>query len=235
LRIEDGNIIVPEKLDDQQSALCGVMLDAYHEDNMNEEAFRITEALIRKFPDNSVMVRNHTRSMQRNGQEAESLKWYQRTLWCSNADDTSAVWFGNELHNRRRHADALEGYALACVLDPDAATNFAHVADEISRGMDERDELEYQASTSTAVRPLPSEIDSDTLGTAIFAAFCCKYLNQADIERCVSAGERAGMDSETVALMLSIRLGNQVELDDQVLRQLPLSQRRRLAYDVRNY
>jgi tetratricopeptide (TPR) repeat protein len=172
------------------------MLDAYHEGNINEEALRITEALIRKFPDNSVMVRNHARSLQRNGQEAESLEWYQRALWCSNADDTSAVWFGNELHNRRRYADALEAYALACVLDPDDATNFAHVADEISRGMDERDELEYQASTSTAVRPLPSEIDSDTLGTAIFAAFCCKYLNQADIERCVSAGERAGMDSE---------------------------------------
>jgi tetratricopeptide (TPR) repeat protein len=233
LRIEDGNIIVPDTMDSRQSALCGVMLDAYHEDNMNGETLHITEALIQKFPDNSVMVRNHARSLQRNGQETEALEWFQRAMWCSNADDTSAVWFGSEMHNRRRYVDALEAYSLACVLDPDDATNFAHVADEISRGMDERDELEYQASTSIAVRALPDEINSETLGKAIFAAFCCKYLNQDDIDRCVSAANRAGMDQETVAIMLSVRSGNQIELGDQVFRQLSLSQRRRFAYDLR--
>jgi tetratricopeptide (TPR) repeat protein len=235
LRIDDDGIItVPDKLDQKNAFLFGLMLDAYHEDNMNEEALRITDAMIQRFPDNSIIVRNHARALENVGRSDESLEWYQRGIWCPDADDTSAIWFGTELHNRRRYVDALEAYALACVLDPNDAGGFAHMCDEIARGMDQRDELEYEAAAaSTPARVLPQEIDRRAFETAMLAAFSCERLGQDEIERCASSAARAGMETEDVARILAIRSGQHIELADQVVGQLRLSERRRFADEVR--
>lgn len=233
IRIEADGIGVPDGLIAKQLNLCGLMLDAYHEDNMNQETLRITEALIAKLPDNTVVVRNHARSLEKIGQTDKCLEWFQRAIWCPDTDDTSAVWFGTELHNRRRFVDALEAYTLACVIDPSDATGYAHVCEEIARGIDERDELEYQIPGSdTTRRLLPDQIDVATLQHALLAAFSCEFLDQADIDRCVAAASRSGIDTELVALMLSIRSGERIEINDQAIGQLRPSERRKFAVDI---
>jgi tetratricopeptide (TPR) repeat protein len=234
IQVEASSIDVPDGLTEKQLSLCGLMLDAYHEDNMNQEALRVTEALLAKLPDSTAVVRNRARALERMDRSEEALEWFQRAIWCPNADDISAVWFGSELHNRRRYVDALEAYTLACVLDPDDATGFAHVCDEISRAIDERDELDYEIpGVDSTRRILPDQIDTSTLQQALLAAFSCAFLDQSDIDRCVAAANRNGIDTELIALMLSVRAGNHIEINDHTIGQLRLIERRRFAVEIR--
>ena len=230
IQVDDDTVNLPAELDDRRMSLLALMLDAYHEDNMNDEAIRITEALIAKFPDNTVVLRNHGRALEEVGRKNESIEWYQRAIWCPNPNDTSAVWLGNELHNRKRYVDALEAYVVACGLDPDDGGDFAHLADEISRGIDDR---EYQTSNALATRRLPDEIDAAVLKQTIIAAFSCDLLRQEDIDRCVTSAARAGIDSSYVGLVLSIRAGQSVDLEGQKIRLLRPSERRQFVDSLR--
>jgi tetratricopeptide (TPR) repeat protein len=97
-----------------------MLMDTYSDCEPAEaaEALRLTEASISMFPHRTMYVRNRARALEEAGKSEEALEWYQRAVWCPDVDDTTAVWFGSELHNRRRHADAIDG--------------FAHLADEIA-------------------------------------------------------------------------------------------------------
>jgi len=229
----DGDVIIPDGMGDYQLSLCGLMLDAYHEDGKNQEALQITRALIAKLPDNTVAVRNHARSLEKVGRSEEGLEWFQRAIWCRNTDDTSATWFGNELYNRRRYVDGLEAYTIACVIDPEDATGYAHICEALSRAIDERDERRYQIpGVDNSQRLLPEQLDLGSLQLALAATLSCEMLDQSDIDRCMSAATRGGIGTELIGLMLRVRGGERIEIDDQEIRQLGPSERRKFAVDV---
>ncbi|GAA2838599.1 hypothetical protein GCM10010441_73750 [Kitasatospora paracochleata] len=228
IRSQDGRIIVPARLDGETASLLGIMLDAYHADNMDKEALEITSALIEKLPSSSALARNHARALEKAGEDP--VEWYQRSIWCANPDDTSAIWFGNELHNTRRYVDALEAYSFACVLDANDATNFAHVADEISRTIDERD---YPVGQAAMKRILPQEVRIETLKTTLVAAFSCDQLGQSDVDRSIEAVKRSAIDSGFVNAILQIRTEGSAELDGEVVWRMRPGERR--AFAIRLY
>ena len=131
------------------------------------------------------------------GNVEEALAWYQRAISCSDADDSSATWFGNALHNERRHVDATEVYLLASILDPDDATGFAHVADELSIAM-RHERIESARGGITSTRRLPGEITEDAIKRAFMAAFSCRLIDQEDVDRCKRAARIVQIDLTTL-------------------------------------
>jgi hypothetical protein len=224
ISIRDGNVIPPERLDKKAGSSLGIMLDAYHADNLSQEALAITTALMDKFPDRTVVVRNHARALEETG--AECIEFYQRAIWCLDCDDTSAQWFASELRSESRHVDALEAFAVAAMLDNDDGTHFAYAADQIGIGLDER---EYPVYGSNERRVLPDTISADTLQKAVQAALSCEQLDQKDVDRCMEAVTRAGMDSIFVTELLQMRANGSDELAGSDLRRLRRGERRAFA------
>ena len=184
--VQDGRVIVPDELSRESAYLMAIMLDAYHRDDMAAQALEITEAALGRFPDMTIVVRNHGRALEELGRSDEALEYYRRALWCPDADDTSATWLGNELHNRDRHVDAIEAYLCACRLDPDDAAGFAHVADEISLAM----ERIVMGSLSPSSRPLPESVSVKDARDALIAAVSCRRQGEDDVARCAAAARR---------------------------------------------
>ena len=117
---------------EQELALTGMLLDAYHRDNLDEDALRITEKLAELFPDRTQVLRARARGLMRVGKTKEAMSVYRAAIFAPDVDDTSAVWLGNELHNQHKNLAAAEAYAYGCLLDPSDAKIFAHLAEEIA-------------------------------------------------------------------------------------------------------
>ncbi len=188
---ENGAVTVPEQIAPESLELLGVMLDAFRADDLNEQALAITQALVERLPDMSIVMRNHARALEDVGRHVEALEYYEKSIKCSDTTDVSAVWLGNEMHNRGRHADALESYLLACLLDLDDANGFAHVASECSLIVKKH---LLASPTKPDDRPLPAYIEAASVETAIWAALSCPLIDEADLVRCNEVAKREAID-----------------------------------------
>ncbi|WP_449245889.1 hypothetical protein [Desulfarculus baarsii] len=133
IEITDNGVVFKDiKKTGQSLNMIGVLLDAYYRDGMMDEALTVIKKAMELFPDRTEIIRNYARAIEYVDKPQEALRYYRMAVLAKDADDTSAVWFGNELHNRDYNLAAAEVYAYACLLDPDDAHNFAHLADELS-------------------------------------------------------------------------------------------------------
>ncbi|MFP5318130.1 MAG: hypothetical protein ACLGI2_07515 [Acidimicrobiia bacterium] len=201
IEVTDSDVIVPESLSREGYALIGIMLDAYHRNGLDHEALKVTSALVAQLPDSTTIARNHARALESVGQTEEALEGYRQALWSSDVDDTTAEWLGNELHNRSRYVDALEAYILACMLDPDDAKNFGHVAEEIARAL----RAQEKAGLVQPDRKLPDFFSLDIAFHALVAACSCTRITNEAISRCTIAAEVAELDVNIIALMTAVR------------------------------
>lgn len=128
---EDLSGVAPDVLKDEMDLIL-VLLDTYQEDGMKREELELTKKLVKALPDSTQALRSYGRALKNSGDRETALKFYRQAIFCSDVEDTSAVWLGNDLHNMGLHRDAAEAYALACLLDPADAHNFAHEAEELS-------------------------------------------------------------------------------------------------------
>lgn len=192
---EQGNITVSGQFGSESAYLLGIALDGYLGDELNEQALAITTAMVAQFPDLSVVVRNHARSLEVTGKREDALLWYRRATWCRDATDVSALWLGNELHNRRRHVDAIEAYLRACLLDAEDATNFAHLANELTFALQD----EASIPMGDDKRRLPEGVTSSTIEKAFVAALSCHLIDKSDMDRLTMVARRAELDETQLA------------------------------------
>jgi len=186
IQISADRVEIPE-LDDEERLLFGILLDAYHADGLDDDASRIAKGVVDAFPDTAVALRNYARSLARAGKVEACLSYYRKALNSPDADDTSAVWLGNELHNRSRHVDAAEAYLRACLLDPNDARGFVHFADEIACALSK----EEAGSTHASNRKLPAGCNREVVQQGLLAALSCRMVRAEDIERASRVLERA--------------------------------------------
>lgn len=212
VQVSKEEVTVPDRLSDGQLSLFGVMLDAYYEDDLNGDALRIAAAFSKRFPDRTIVARNFARALETAGKDDESLEWFRKAVNCPDANDSSAVWLGSTLHNKERHVDAIEAYLKACLIDPDDATNFSHVADELSWAW--RSSMKPAAASGRVGRQLPESVKPlECVPTAIQAAFSCALLDQDDLARCRKAARRGEIDITPFVQMVS---GQTAMSDDAV-------------------
>ena len=134
IRDKDGvvNLETAPNREGLDLSLIAVLLDAYYRAGLNKEALGMAGSLLKLYPHTSVANRNYARALEKSGRIREAMSYYREAVLVDDVNDSSAVWLGNELHNRDRPRHAAEAYALACVLDPADATNFSHLMDELA-------------------------------------------------------------------------------------------------------
>lgn len=224
LTIGPNDVTIPNHVTEDTAATLGVMLDAYLSDGMNDEALRITSAFVEQYPNMTLIARNHARSLESVGRSDEALAWYERAIKCEDSNDTSAIWFGNELHNRRRPLDAIEAYSRACVLDPDDARGFAYVANEMSAFLHD----EARGVLRSASRTVPAALSLDAIERSLIAAFSCRHFNQKDLDRCHETARRSGIELES---LIQMRQG--IEIDGKApSRRMSIVERVELARSI---
>jgi tetratricopeptide (TPR) repeat protein len=190
ITITGDTVQLPASLDDDGLDLIALAEDAYHTDHLSDEQLAIAQAVATRFPEKTIAVRNYGRALEDVGRKEEALEYYRKALWCNDVDDTSAVWLGNEAHNRGRVVDAVEAYLCACILDPDDGAGFSHVADDISNALRES----QKTFAKHLPRPLPDEVTRDTVRQALIAAFSCSLMREPDTQRCLRAAAREDID-----------------------------------------
>ena len=184
--ISNDEVQAPKRVTDDQLSLFGIMLDTYHADGLNDDALRIAEAFAGAFPQHTIVCRNMARALESCERADEAWKWYQEAITAPDASDSSAVWYGNTLHNVERHVDATEAYLVACRLDPNDGVNFAHVAEELSYAW--ADGIAH----ATKGRPLPDQVDvAEQIRSFVVAAMSCRSIDHECISRSRSAITRA--------------------------------------------
>jgi tetratricopeptide (TPR) repeat protein len=167
-----------------------VMIDAFHRDGMDTEAFSLVKSLAEHHPDRSLVLRNLARAHERIGNNADAFHYFRAAALAPDADDQAAVWFGNELHNRGRHVDAAELYSLGCLRDPDDPAIFAHLADELAWAIKEQ-----HSGTAKSDRRLPDLFStSDFVSSVIGAALSCGQIDPETAERLKEAAKRVEFD-----------------------------------------
>jgi hypothetical protein len=212
ITVEDGTVHLPDTVNPTDTWALGVALDAYHRDGLHGQALDLTSAIVERMGDSTIALRNHGRALDEAGRpRREVLDFYQRSIWCDDRSATSAVWYGNELHNDRRYVDALETYLLACLLDIDDGENFAHVSDELARLLKGRD----TGGGRKLDRPLPDPITVDHLKQALVAACSCDSFDRTDLDRCVRAAGEAELDVDVMGLLGEIRTNAAVRMHYQ--------------------
>jgi tetratricopeptide (TPR) repeat protein len=200
LRIEvdsqSKTITVPDTMVDRsEMSLFGLMMDAYqNNDALAEEAVRVAEAVQAKFPQSTTAVRNYARALENRGELTKAIDAYRRALLCPDADDTSAVWLGNTLHNNVRHVDAVEAFVVACLKDPDDARPFSLLANEISLAMRAR----LSDQQREGVRVLPDAMDELALRHVIASTVACDLMGVEEATRCRDAAKRFGIAFEDI-------------------------------------
>ena len=207
ITVTGNQVTLPPELPRQKIRLIGLMLDAYGLDGLSTQALAITAAAVERFPEESVVLRNHARALEQVGDPRQALEFYRRALLVPSADDTSATWLGNELHNRERHVDAIESYLRACLYDPDDANGFAHVAQETAIVLKRsgRPALKHKDD-----RALPTDIDATVVEGAIIAALSAPLLDERDLGRCREAA--ITVEIPMVPLPLASPVGRQARL-----------------------
>lgn len=167
--------------------LLGVMLDAFHADNMHQQSLQLCEAIVRRFPSSDAATRNYARALSRVGGVDEDvvLRWYRRAALLPGASDISATWLANTLHNSGKNLESMEAFALACLRDPNDASNWCQLADEGCLII---------GDMGLTFGPADSDIDSNQrlLPFIFMAAMRCSDFSQADLAVLQRAGERLG-------------------------------------------
>jgi hypothetical protein len=192
---KSGKVNFSRELSSSELGSFSIMLDAYHKDGLNSEALELVAALNTKHPGKSILVRNLGRALERIGDRVQSLKYYTDAALAPDADDTAAVWLGNELHNRERHVDAAEAYTIACLKDPSDPANFAHLADELAWSIRE----EWKQSANLFRRLPPELLELSVVQEVVLAALSCGSINIATAERLRSLCSRLDLDLEEIA------------------------------------
>lgn len=173
--------------------LLGLMLDAFHQDDLHDEAVRILERVKDEYPDNALVLRNYARALGEIGKKEECLEFHRQSLLLPDADDTAAVWFGNELYNRKQHVDAAEAYLVGAIKDPDDGRSLVHFADAVSL-------VHASAGSHTQVgaRNLPQSLGDErpVVAAALIAALSIGGLTPDFIQRARTAAKRTDMDIE---------------------------------------
>lgn len=186
IEITPEQVKIPE-MESEQRQLFGILLDAFHTDGLDDDASRIAKGLVDTLPDSALALRNYARALGRAGKLEDSIRYYQKAICAPDADDTSAIWLGNELHNRKRHVDAAEVYARACLLDSYDARGFVHFAEEIAIAKSK----EEAGNVPAKARKLPTSLDKKVVQESVFAALSCRMLRGEDLERATRAFEIA--------------------------------------------
>lgn len=199
ITVDGDRVVVPETLRKDAPQQLGVMLDAYHADGLDNDALAITSALVERFPDMSIVARNHARALETMGNDDEALAWFIRAVKSPDADDVTANFMGNFLHNLERHVDALECYALACLFDPMDASTFSFLASEAAWAIERR-----LSGNDASTRALPQEITETTVRTAIAAARSCEFFGPEHVDRCLKAARRAEVDGQWLRVALAL-------------------------------
>jgi tetratricopeptide (TPR) repeat protein len=167
-----------------------LMLDAFHTDGMHEKALALIESAIALYGnDSSLLLRNRARALGLVGRQDEAFEVFSTAISCHDVDDTSARWFGNELHNIGRHVDAAEVYLLACWLDPDDAAGYTNFLDEVSFALFDP----YALKPTGGLRSLPDPVDKSLMISAWVAALSCSVLNEDDYRRAKRAFARSDL------------------------------------------
>ena len=172
----------------------GLMLDAHHRLQMHAEALLLAETLNEKYPDNTKVLRLVGRALENIGRSEESLDIYIKSALSQDADDTTFLWLGNEMHNRGRPVDAVECYAAACILDPDDGANFSQLADDLSIAI-RSDTHSLEQST----RKLPkSMMNVSHVAEVVRASLCCGPAKSVVGERLRRAAKRVEFGLEEI-------------------------------------
>lgn len=188
----------PKRVTDDQLSLFGIMLDTYHADGLEADALRIAEAFATAFPQYTTVCRNLARALESCGRLDEAWEWYKKAITVPDAADSSAVWYGNTLHNIERHVDAMEAYLVACRLDPHDGVNFAHVAEEMSHAW--ADGIAH----ATKGRPLPLQVNAvEDVQAFVAAAVSCRSVDHECLTRCRSAIMQAELPPDEINLFFA--------------------------------
>jgi tetratricopeptide (TPR) repeat protein len=174
--------------------LITMLLDSYQRDKMHAEELKLTEKLQGVLPDSTQVLRNYARALTNSQRAQEAMQRHRESLFCPDVDDTSAVWLGNELHNRRRHREACEAYAFACVLDPNDAQVFAHLAEELTIAIDRQ--LRPLAKKTRFV-PLPETIEPESVVELVHCSTSCQNVDAEAADRLRRALERLDLRPPT--------------------------------------
>lgn len=196
IAVVDGEVVVPDEWDTDKAGRMGIMLDAYHADDLHEDALAISAAVAMRHPDFTACSRNYARALAYVGRAGDALQWYVRALSAPDADDTSALWLGNALNNEKRYVDAAEAYLLACLMDPTDAENFAYASSGMQRAITDRAGLKPHG------RLLPNPIGYDEVKMLLIAARSAPGFGHDAQQRCVSVARDLELEQDFVALLI---------------------------------
>lgn len=180
----DGTVEFPPNFSEGDLGTLAMMLDAYHSDDLDDEALRITDALVKRFPDKSIALRNQARALAAVGKVDLAMSYYKKAVDAPDASDTSAVWLGNHLSGQGDILGAARAYLIACQLDPDDATNFAHVADSLAQII-RANEMRRDETLE------PVSVEREEIIRFLSAAFSCPMFTQDSMRFVEAARETA--------------------------------------------
>lgn len=184
----------------------GVMLDAYHHDDLDEEALRITTALLGVYPDKTVALRNHARALDETGRDEESFEYYQKAMQAPDADDTTANWYASKLAVSGRIVEAIIAYLAACRLDSDKANDYVNVASQLAVGIRERITGRVKHEPG-----LPDDVEPSMVEDFVKAALSCPTVAMEPVQRARTALERVESDPSLVDHLAELRRGALVD------------------------
>ncbi|MGW2519814.1 hypothetical protein ACWC09_22915 [Streptomyces sp. NPDC001617] len=222
---DDGELRLPAELEKRHLGTFGLMLDAYHRDGLDGPALKITTALVEKYPECTVSLRNHARALSRAERKDEAEDWYRRAVLAGDVDDVSAEWLGNELGtNAERLIDAIESYLRACELDPQDSDHFAQVADEIAEAAAYK-----ELGVHSNQRLLPDEISTSSVVDFLAAAFSCTSLTPETIKLARSAILEAELRQGILDDLVAVRQGSTKKIEGRDISLLARRERLQLV------
>jgi tetratricopeptide (TPR) repeat protein len=195
----------------ERLSTVGVMLDAYHNDDLHEEALRLTTVLAETYPDNAIALRNHARALELTDHVAESDEFYGKAMQASDADDTTANWYASKLLSDHRTADAVVMYLRAGLLDPDDARHFMSGANTLGYGL-----VTQATSSGRNGREFPKDADASWVVSLVIAAYSCPTFSADLHEKSREVLQRIEMDTGLREQLADLRRGEEVDGDIQL-------------------
>ncbi|MBX7210377.1 MAG: hypothetical protein K1X78_18845 [Verrucomicrobiaceae bacterium] len=197
IEVDGASITFQRPLSKTDLATLGVMFDAYHQDGMHDEALRLIEPLRPRESNSCLLTRNYARVLQKAGKFAEAMTFFRKAAVMPSSDDTSAIWFGNELHNAEQHRNAAEAYLVACMRDPNDGAGFSHFADELAWLV-----REALLSRGISNSPVPLDRLKQLVAETSVMSLSCRNRSAETVDRLRSACERSEVDFGDVAALL---------------------------------
>jgi tetratricopeptide (TPR) repeat protein len=138
--------------------------DALLKENELSVAIAVCDEIEKQHGRSALIARERARAIEARDGESMALNAYKEAALLPDADDTSAIWYGNTLNNLRRYREAAEAYLLACIRDPSDANGFSHSAQSLGR--------EYRLGRSN--QSLPNGVGEDEVRALIVSALACE-------------------------------------------------------------